>query len=153
MTIRQATPDDAEGITRVFLQSAEHHARLDPECYFVPDAQTITAIYREGHAEGITLIAEVNGEILGFVDAHLARFPDPMHQKRTYCYITEIAVAIEHQSHGIGTQLLQAAEAWGRENGAQYSLLEFHTANTRAAEFYQQRMHYRPTSTTVIKKL
>jgi ribosomal protein S18 acetylase RimI-like enzyme len=153
VTIRPGTPEDAVGITRVFLESAEHHARLDPECYFVPDAETISAIYREGHAEGTTLVAEDNGEIVGFVDVHLSRFPDPMHQKRVYCHITEIAVRTQHQSHGIGRELLIAAEEWGRQQGASYGLLEFHPANTRAAEFYQQRMGYRPSSTTVIKRL
>jgi hypothetical protein len=34
MTIRPAVPDDADRITRLYLESAEHHASLDPERYF-----------------------------------------------------------------------------------------------------------------------
>jgi len=33
ITIRPAVPEDAEGIARTFLESAEAHARLDPERY------------------------------------------------------------------------------------------------------------------------
>jgi hypothetical protein len=33
ITIRRAVAEDTEGIARTFLESAEYHARLDPECY------------------------------------------------------------------------------------------------------------------------
>src|SRR5262245_26234271 len=115
---------DAEGIARTFLESAEHHAELDPERYSIPVAETIAARYRKGrqhpsHArrEAITLIAELNGEVIGFIDARLERSPDPMHRKLTYCHIGEIAVRRVHRNHGIGERLLQAAEDWGRELG------------------------------------
>jgi hypothetical protein len=35
--IRPAVPEDAEGIARTFIESAEHHAKLDPARYFVPE--------------------------------------------------------------------------------------------------------------------
>jgi hypothetical protein len=33
ITIRRAVPEDAEGITRTYMESAEHHASLDSELY------------------------------------------------------------------------------------------------------------------------
>jgi hypothetical protein len=45
---RPAVPEDAEGITRTFLESGEYHAELDPERYSIPAFETILARYREG---------------------------------------------------------------------------------------------------------
>lgn len=158
-TIRQAVAEDADGITGTFLESAEHHASLDSELYFVPAVETIVAHYRGGPkhpaedlAESITLVAELGGHIVGFIDVRLYQPTDPMHRQMIYCLISEIAVKREHQNHGIGGQLLRAAEDWGREQGAEFAALEYHAANVRAGAFYQH-MHYRLASITAIKRL
>ena len=54
---------------------------------------------------------------------------------------------------GIGGRLLRAAEDWGHRLGAEFALLEYHAANTRASLFYQESMGYRLASITVIKRL
>lgn len=158
LTIRPATADDAEQIVRAYLDSAEHHARLDAERYAVPPIEIALARYRDGlrpsgdAPTSVTLVAESSGEILGFVDARLDRSPDPMHRDLTYCHIVEIAVRSTHQSRGIGAQLLHAAEAWGRAQGATLGSLEYLAVNGRAGDFYA-RMGYRPAAITAIKRL
>jgi GNAT superfamily N-acetyltransferase len=117
------------------------------------------ARYRDGRqhppeagAEVVTLVAELGGEIVGFIDARLDRSPDAMHRKLIYCHVAEIAVSSRRQNHGIGGLLLHAAEEWGRCRGAELASLEYHTANTRAGEFYQ-RMGYGAAATIAIKRL
>jgi ribosomal protein S18 acetylase RimI-like enzyme len=158
--IRPAVPGDADGIARTYLESAEYHAGLDPERYSLPAAETISARYREGRqhpsdaGSGVmTLVAELGGEIVGFVDARLEESPDPMHREMIYCHIAEIAVRCGHRSQGIGGRLLLAAENWGRRLGAEFASLEYHAANTRASRFYRERMGYRPAAITAIKRL
>lgn len=157
--IRPAAADDAEGITRVFMQSAEHHAGLDPDRYWQPSMESIAAQYRDraqlmaADDDIVTLVADLDGMIVGFVDVRLHRSPDLMHRNLTYCHIAEIAVATDHQSHGVGGQLLTAAEDWGRHRGADLASLEFLAANTRASAFYQQRMGYRVAAMIAIKPL
>jgi GNAT superfamily N-acetyltransferase len=157
--IRPAVANDGDGIARTFLESAEHHASLDPARYTVPSIAEISARYRDGQqnppgaAEDVTLVAELGGEIVGFVDARLDRSPDPMHRKPLYCVIVEIAVCRQHKSQGTGGRLLQAAEAWGREHGADYASVEYLAANTKAGDFYQGRMGYEPAHITAIKRL
>lgn len=160
MTVRPSVPGDAESIARLFLESAEHHAGLDPERYFVPDLEWIAARYRDGSqhprqppGEAVTLVAEAGGQILGFVDAQLERPLDAMHRDTIYCHIAEIAVHSGHRSQGIGEQLLRAAEEWGRARGAEYASLEYHAANTRAAQFYQDRLGYWVASSIAIRRL
>lgn len=160
IVIRPAVSADADGIARTYLESAVHHASLDPERYSVPAIETIAVRYREGRqhpADGaggtVTLVAESGGEIVGFVDARLEQSHDLMHRELTYCHIAEIAVSKRCQSRGIGGRLMEAAEEWGRGQGAEFASLEYHTANVRAGAFYQQRMGYRPASITAIKRL
>lgn len=158
--IRPAVPEDADGIARTYLESAEYHAGLDPERYATPEVETIAARYRDGRQhpsppdqEVMTLVAELSGEIVGFVDARLERSPDPMHREMIYCHISEIAVRCGHRKQGIGGRLLHAAEDWGHRLGAELASLEYHVANTRAGLFYQEHMGYRVASITAIKRL
>ena len=158
--IRPAVADDAYGIARAFLESAEHHATLDPLRYAVPSFEAILTHYREGQrhwgvadGKGITLVADLGGEIIGFIDARLEQSSDPMHRELVYCDISEIAVIRRDRNRGIGRRLLQGAETWGREHGADYASLEYHAANTTAGRFYQNRMGYRTTHIIAIKPL
>jgi ribosomal protein S18 acetylase RimI-like enzyme len=159
VTIRPAVAQDADGIAATFVDSAHHHARLDPERYGIPAVDAITARYREGRqhagdeqARSATLVADGGGEIVGFVDCRLEQSPDPMHREMTYCHVVEIAVRGDRQSEGIGGRLLRAAEDWGRQHGATFALLEYLANNSGAAAFYQ-RMDYRVVSATAIKRL
>ena len=160
ITIRPGSSDDAEGIAAVFLESAEYHAQLDPERYWVPPGETILGRYRHGRQhqtdegqQGITLVSEVGGRIVGFIDARLERSPDSMHREMIYCQIVELAVSSSHQCQGIGGRLLRSAEEWGRQHDARFALLEYHAANARAGGFYQRRMGYGVAAITVIKPL
>ncbi len=154
--IRPAVPADADGIVRVFLESAEYHARLDPERFIVPVAEAIVPRYREAQREDsgtITFVAELNRQVVGFLDARLGRSTDAMHRELVYCFVVDIAITDVCRSQGIGAQLLGAAEDWGRVQGAEFASLEYLVQNTRAAAFYRERMGYRVASTTAIKRL
>ena len=158
--IRPAVPEDADGIARTFLESAEYHAELDPERYSIPALEMVLALYRDGrqhpsHAGGevMTLVAELSGKVVGFIDARLERSPDAMHREMIYCHIAEIAVRTGYRNQDIGARLLRAAEDWGHRLGAEFASLEYHAANTRASLFYQERMGYRLASITAIKRL
>jgi len=159
-TIRPAVSADAGGIALTLLESAEHHARLDAERYWVPAADAMPARYQywglhspEDRPARVTLVAEQNGEIVGFIDAAIQESPDPMHRPMTYCHVAEIAVRAPYQGQGIGQQLLEAVEDWGRRQGAAFASLEYHIANTRAGAFYERKMGYRTAAITAIKKL
>ena len=158
--VRKATAADAEAIAAVFLESAQFHSSLEPERYFVPEPSTIAERYRESRQhppahpyEVVTLVAEADGQMVGFVDARLDRPFDAMHRDTLYCYIAEIAVSSPFRSRGAGEQLLRAAEEWARARGAEYAFLEYNRANTRAAKFYADRMGYRVASITAFKRL
>jgi hypothetical protein len=74
VTIRPAALGDAEGIARTLLESAEHHAGLDGERYWVPPADTLLTRYRDrlrcpdARVLEVMLVAADGGEIVGFVE-------------------------------------------------------------------------------------
>lgn len=156
--IRLALPTDAEGITEVYMESAEHHAQIDPErCHF-PDRNFIETRYRRGKqhpdptAPAITLVAELNDKIIGFLDAQLQKPFDPMLRPFTYCFIADVAVAATHRSQGVGQQLLEAVELWAKEQKADYLSLIYNSGNPRAGELYA-RLGYQPGAISLTKVL
>lgn len=149
ISVRAAISEDADTIALIFIESAEHHASLDPDRYLVPAVETISARYRKGRqhppdssGKAITLVAELSNEIVGFLDARLDQSPDPMHRNLIYCHIAEIAVSRRHQKLGVGGRLLRSAEEWARQQGAQFASLEYHAANTEAGVFYRQHQYW-----------
>ena len=149
-------PKDLEGLTRVYLDSAEHHTALDPLVYRIPSVEEIHARYLARVAQQnlqVTLVALWDDEVVGLVDAQMLRSMDAMLRASYYCHVAELAVSREHRSQGVGEQLLKAAEEWGRQHGAEVVSLDFHIANVRAARFYQERMGYRVTSNSALKAL
>ena len=159
ITIRPAVVEDIDGIARVFLESAAHHTQLDAERYFVPPVGAILARYKEKWQRSVDVrgyatifVAESGGEVVGFVDAHLDRSPDPMHRELTYCTVAEIAVGSFYRNKGIGEQLLGAVEEWARRQGANFISVEHHVENTRAQQFYR-RQGYHAAHLIAIKRL
>lgn len=143
---------------RVFMESAEHHAAIDPEHCHVPDPAAIKQRYREGRqhpdpeAPAVTLVAELAGEIAGFLDAQLQTPFDPMLRPMTYCFVADVAVATAHRNQGIGEQLMQAVEQWAREHNATYISLLYNRGNERVAGLYE-RLGFKTASVGMTKSL
>ena len=76
-----------------------------------------------------------------------------MHRDIMYCHIAEIAVSKLSRNQGIGRQLMLAAEAWGRAQGAQFASLEYHSHNNLASSFYHDVVGYKPAAIIAIKAL
>ena len=140
------------------MESAEHHARIDPERCYLPDPKLIETRYREGkqHPDSglptITLIAELNGQIVGFLDAQIQKPFDPMLRPLTYCFVADIAVAESHREKGIGKQLLEAAESWACEQKADHMSLLYNSGNPRVQSLYE-RLGYVPAAVSLTKQL
>jgi len=154
--IRAATSEDAAAITFVYLESAEHHAAIDPERNYVPERAAIEERYRSGKQHpsepAVTLVAEADGSVVGFIDARIGETFDPMYRPARYCFVADIAVARAHRSKRIGEQLIEAIEKWAASQGATAMLLEYHVGNTRVADFYK-RQGYRPASVVAYKSI
>lgn len=154
--VRSARPDDVESLAAVFLDSAEHHQRLDPSLYTKPDLAGLVERYKKrlplGEDEEI-LVADIAGEVVGWVEIKL-RQPGAEPRMLRDAYIAEIDIAVvsDYRGAGIGTDLIEAAEQWAAERGAEFMAVGVHTANVDAIRFYQDHHGWRTTGLFMLKR-
>jgi len=111
LTIRSATPDDVEQIAHVHVDSwRTTYPGIVPGEYLaalsIPDRVTA---WREGIASGIAVhVAQLNGEIVGFISGGPIREPIGIYDGELYAvYLLQQA-----QGQGIGRALLQGLAGW-----------------------------------------
>src|SRR4051812_45563619 len=78
ITIRAAERRDAAALARAWVDAGRFYERVDAAAFQVPDAPGLEewiASWLEDDA-GVTLVAEVGGEVAGFVSAQLLE-PEP----------------------------------------------------------------------------
>jgi ribosomal protein S18 acetylase RimI-like enzyme len=86
-------------------------------------------------ANSFLFVAEnSDGEPVGFV--HLQKTQD-FFNGRINCHISDLAVAQEHESLGVGQALLAHAETWAREHRCQFVTLAVFPGNERARTMYE----------------
>jgi len=81
-----------------------------------------------------TLIAEQNGQSLGFIHAHAHE--DSISGEKCGT-VPLLAVSPEAQGMGVGQLLMKSAEDWAKEQGYRLLHLEVFSNNTKAHGFYQ----------------
>lgn len=81
----------------------------------------------------ISLIAKVNGEIVGFVIGMLYK-----EDNKTFGHILTLDVLPEHRRKGIGLRLLKEIEEIFRGKGASVCVLEVREDNLAALKLYQK---------------
>jgi GNAT superfamily N-acetyltransferase len=67
--------------------------------------------------------------------------------------VDALIVVREHWRQGSGTALLQAAESWGRDMGAEIVRLDTYAQSPVSVPFYEQRMGYLRRSIVFQKRL
>jgi ribosomal protein S18 acetylase RimI-like enzyme len=127
--IRPATPDDAEAVARVHVETwrAAYAHALSAE-----GLASLSVTQRtEMHRRSPPLVAEVDGEIVGFVAVGPGTDPD------TDGELYAIYVLPEHWGSGVGRALMEAGEERLRELGHQHAILWVLEDNPRARRFYE----------------
>jgi GNAT superfamily N-acetyltransferase len=135
------------------LSVGRYYAGLDPEHFQVPRADGLAALWedgiRQGAANSLYLVAESGGRVTGSLTAHL-ELPEPdaasqltRDQGRVRLAVDALMVMQENWRHGVGTALLEAAESWRRERGAEVVRLDTYTGSPISVPFYENRMGYR----------
>lgn len=126
MTIRPYAPDDLPALHRI-----------DRIC-FPPGISYSLAELRDyiERPRSRTWVAQTDeGNIVGFITAQLERMGRGARQ-RMIGHIITIDVLPEYRRQGWGGKLLERAEQWLRERGAQWVILETAVDNRPAHSFY-----------------
>src|SRR5260370_14032689 len=133
VSVRGARPGDGSGIARVWLSAAAYYAGLDPAHFQVPSARGLAGMFENAIGRGggdvLQLVAELDGRVVGWLSARVQR-PDQdaaVELAREHGWtrlMVEVLIVDGGQwRRGTGTALLERAESWGRDKGAEIARL------------------------------
>lgn len=141
MEIREYAPSRDRGAVRtcfVELQDFERH--LDPR---IPPGEQIADAYldltfqRCREFDGVVLVAELDGAVVGFVTVWTRyRSSEPDDDLREHGFVSDLVVLADYRGCGFGRSLLRAAEARAREAGAHALRLSVKAGNDGALALY-----------------
>jgi GNAT superfamily N-acetyltransferase len=138
--VRDARPADAEGLARVHADVARYYADQGPR-------------YFDGGE--LMLVAEIDGEVVGALAGRLVQptNADDPSQSETRLRIDYLATAADRRRSGIGTQLVEAAERWGRGAGATIAETTAFRGSALSIPFWEDRMGYEEQPMSLEKRL
>jgi RimJ/RimL family protein N-acetyltransferase len=157
IVVRPAEPRDLAAIVEIYRSLGRHHAALDPGSYRVPDEEPVhdrfARVLEAAAPEDAHLVAEVDGRVVGQLSLY-AEAPTGAGSIRVPRRAAEIGIAVldAWRGRGVGTALLQAAEAWARARNLDRLLLSVDTANEDAARLYE-RLGFEPEAISMRKIL
>lgn len=163
VSVRPARPGDGDGMAHAWLSAAEYYTGLDPEHFRVPAAEAQAGAFedrlRQRGDGALLLAAELGGQVVGWLSARL----EPPHPAAASQLVRELgwtrlaidALVVDRAAwrHGAGTALLTAAEAWGREHGAEVARLDTYSGSPVSVPFYEDRMGYQRRAIVFEKRL
>ena len=156
LTIRPAQARDVERLLAVYRPADDLAAELLPG-FFKPSAdyerprQDVEAQIAD--ADALLLVAEDARGIVGLIMGALRESPPwAGFVRRRYVEVVDVAVGAVARREGIGRRLMEAAEAWARERGADSVDLTVVEGNAPALALYE-RLGYRMRSHRMWKRL
>lgn len=157
VAIRPVTIDDLEALIDVYLDTATHHARIDPEVFHVPERAAVATRLRrriEGRGETAEYVAAiVDGVIAGSANVDLEDPPgagDMARPVRTAEF--GVSVVERYRGLGIGRALINHLEGWATAHGVERMILLVSEANEGAIRLYHE-LGYRDYDRGMLKRL
>jgi GNAT superfamily N-acetyltransferase len=130
--IRRGTSADRDGVADLLLELDQFHAAARPELYRavvgpMPGRPTLEVL--EAGQEGVVLVAESAGRLVGLVTVTVRVAPDrPPLVPRRFAVADDLVVAHGQRRNGLGRALMQRARRWAIEQGVgalELTVLEF----------------------------
>jgi GNAT superfamily N-acetyltransferase len=162
--VRAAHPGYGSGLARIWLDNARYYVALAPDDFRVPKeaglAEWFEGMLVEPSSESeLHLVAVVDGEVAAVLYARLTE-PDEDAERQMLgdypfrrVHVEALGTANAYQRRGLATQLVEAAEAWARAQGARAISAETYLGSPVSIPFWEQRMGYRRRSVKLTKRL
>lgn len=163
VVIREVRPGDGEAIARMHVENAAYYRKLDPESFRRPDENGL-AEFVEPRAgansdTALSLVAEVDGEIAGHLDARLllpdetARFQMVPYLAAPRLWIDSVGTFKQFWRRGVGKALVEAAETWAHDRGATIVMCDTWLGSPVSLPFWESRMGYKRRAVILEKRL
>jgi GNAT superfamily N-acetyltransferase len=141
--IRPAQTQDIPAIQALYRLLDQHHVALCPDVFQLleTDARPDSLIQEWlDNPEATYLVAEVAGEVVGFLNVRKMSSPDlPIFQLRAWAHVENAVVAPAYRGQGLGQALFDAAILWAKAQGLTRMQTQVWTANEAARAFYAER--------------
>jgi GNAT superfamily N-acetyltransferase len=156
LKIRPPQTGNGAGLAQSWLDAGLFYNQLAPDLFQVPEQKGLAGWFEEGllkiKPDELYLVAEYSGQAIGFIEAVIEmpladsawQFIRDLSYPRLY--INALVIQQAYWRHGIGKQLLLAAEKWGQNRGAHIALLDTFIESPISVSFYEQRMGYQRRS-------
>ena len=155
--IRPVTIDDLDVLIDIYLETARHHAAIDPEVFRVPDRDAIEVrLRRRIEGRGVTgeyVAAMLDGVMVGSASVDIA--DQPSAGAMVWAVPTAefgVSVVEGHRGLGIGRSLIEHLERWAARRGIERMILTVSEANEGAIRLYHS-MGYREFDRLMLKRL
>jgi GNAT superfamily N-acetyltransferase len=155
--IRPVTLDDLEVLIDIYLDTARHHAAIDPEVFHVPDRVAIEVrLRRRIEGRGVTgeyVAAMIGDAMVGSASVDIADPPTAGNMTRTVP-TAEFGVSVVDgwRGRGIGRALIAHLEGWATDHGVERMVLNVSAANEGAIRLYHE-LGYRDFDLSMLKSL
>jgi GNAT superfamily N-acetyltransferase len=164
VVVREYRDGDAAGIVRIHRGNAAFYADLAPEYFKLPDEEGLLELIEKDEQwrdapENLSLVAEVNGEVAGYLEASVqppldtAKWQAQRDLGDVRLVINALGTADEFKRQGIATRLVEAAEDWGRSKGAVVATCDTYIESPLSVPFWESRMAYRRQAVVYRKPL
>ncbi len=138
--IRPAAQSDYEVVNRILEQDSAFHASLEPDWMTDLSGIAMDEFMKYLDDDDLALlVCEREDMVVGLVQLRKGTGGDPGMKHRPYGWIDEIAVEESLRGGGIGTALMDASEAWAKENGLKMLMLDVWSTNERAIGLYDRK--------------
>lgn len=162
--IRVPQPGDETDLALCWLDAATYYNQLNPDLFQIPVMDGLAHTFEDMTLHGnsdqtIIRVAEHGRKVVGFIRASIhPPDDDAEYQLMRDLSLKRLVIGVlvvkqDYWNLGIGTQLMEAAETWGREKGAAISLLGTYYESPVSVPFYEQHLDYRRKSINFRKSL
>jgi GNAT superfamily N-acetyltransferase len=147
--IRPAGVADAGGLADLWVEIGVHLVSQDSDAFQVPAADGLREFFvglldRGPSRDRSWLVAELEGELVGQVQAHLeapvasAAFQVQRNLGETRLVVDALAVTAGARRRGVGRALMSAVESWGTTRGATHVVLDTFARSPLSLPFYER---------------
>jgi GNAT superfamily N-acetyltransferase len=157
LEIRPVTLDDLDVLIDIYLDTARHHAAIDPEVFRVPDRAAIEVrLRRRIEGRGVTgeyVAAMIGDAMAGSASVDIADPPSAGNMARAVP-TAEFGVSVVDgwRGRGIGRALITHLEGWAADHGVERMVLNVSEANEGAIRLYHE-LGYRDYDRAMLKRL
>jgi len=136
--VRPATPSDAKACLAIVWEATQERPRTlmtSPDEFWTP--RLWRRHRRDWSPDGVTLVAEVGGTVVGNLGVERGRRP----RERHLCEFG-VSVSRAYRDQGVGRAMLEVLETWAADAGVEKIMLRVFDSNARARALYEKMGYF-----------